>query len=151
MSSVKEKDVGEPIWFSDSVNLADLNKLSENTMDSNLGIEFTEIGPDFLRGTMPADERTFQPFGRIHGGANVTLAESLGSLAANLVVDMDKYFCVGQEINANHLRGVMKGQVTGTARSVYIGRTSQVWEIRIEDDRGRLSCISRITMAVVRK
>jgi 1,4-dihydroxy-2-naphthoyl-CoA hydrolase len=141
----------ESIWFRDDWDLAALNALSDNTMDSNLGIEYTEMGPDFLRGTMPADHRTFQPFGRIHGGANVALAESLGSLGANMVVDMDKYYCVGQEINANHLRGVMKGKVTGTARPVYIGRTSQVWEIRIEDDRGRLSCISRITMAAIRK
>ena len=137
------------IWFSPP-DLQAINSMVENTIDTALGIEITEIGDDFIRGTMPADCRTFQAFGRIHGGANVVLAESLGSLGANLTLDKEKYFSVGQEVNANHLRGVTKGYVTGTARNIFRGRNSQVWEIRIEDFRGKLSSISRLTMAVVK-
>ena len=98
---------------------------------------------------MPADKRTWQPYGLLHGGASVTLAETLGSVGANCVVDGSRYYCVGQEINANHLRAVRSGRVTGTARPVHLGARSQVWEIRIEDDKGKLACISRITLAVV--
>ena len=121
------------------------------SMPLHLGIEFTELGPDFLRGRMPVDDRTRQPFGILHGGASVALAETLGSTAAGLVVDPDKYRVVGQEINANHVRGVSDGFVVGTTRAFHIGRRSHVWEIRIEDERQRLVCISRITMAVVEK
>ncbi len=141
--------MSESIWFV-KPSIERLNESSKNTVCESLGIEFTEIGDDYIRGTMPADARTFQPMGLVHGGANVVLAESLGSLAANLVVDGSKYYCVGQEVNANHLRGVRTGLVTGTARLVYKGRTSQVWEIKLEDERGRLSCISRLTMACVK-
>lgn len=141
--------MSESIWFV-KPTIERLNESSRNTICEALGVEFTEIGDDYIRGTMPADTRTFQPMGLVHGGANVVLAESLGSLAANLVVDSSKYYCVGQEVNANHLRGVRSGLVTGTARLVYKGRTSQVWEIKLEDDRGRLSCISRLTMACVK-
>ena len=138
------------IWFENpDVNF--LNSAAENSIDKQLGIEFTEIGDDYIRGTMPADYRTFQPFGRIHGGANVVLAETLGSVGANLVIDQNKYFSVGQEVNANHLRGVTEGFVTGTARAIHLGRSSHVWEIRIEDSQGKLSCISRLTMAVVQR
>jgi len=98
---------------------------------------------------MPVDARTWQPYGLLHGGASVTLAETLGSVGANCVVDDSRFFCVGQEINANHLRGVRSGRVTGTARPIHVGGRSQVWEIRIEDDKGRLACISRLTLAVV--
>ena len=98
---------------------------------------------------MPADTRTFQPFGLVHGGANVVLAETLGSIGANLLVDNSKFYCVGQEVNANHLRGVRTGKVTGTARLWHLGRSSQVWNIELRDDEGKLSCISRLTMAVV--
>lgn len=136
------------IWKSPAT-LAQLEELGRNTTSEHLGIRITEIGSDFLRGTVPVDARTVQPMGRLHGGINVVLAETLGSVAANMAVDTSKYFCVGQEINANHLRGVSKGLVTGTARAVYIGRSSQVWSIELVDDRGRLSCISRLTMAVV--
>jgi len=138
----------DSIWFAEP-KLEGFNKAYENCAVSHLGIEITEIGPDYIRGTMPADERTFQPFGLIHGGANVLLAETLGSVGANLVVDKSKHICVGQEVNANHVRGIKSGTVTGTARLSYQGRSSQVWEIRIEDDRGKLSCISRLTMAVI--
>ncbi|MDX1549357.1 MAG: hotdog fold thioesterase [Lysobacter spongiicola] len=113
-----------------------------------LGIRFTEIGPDYLRGTMPVDERTKQPYGLLHGGASVLLAETLGSTAGNLCVPEGRV-CVGLEINANHLRAVRGGSVTGTARPLHVGGRTQVWEIRIEDARGKLACISRLTLAVV--
>ncbi|MGI2029794.1 hotdog fold thioesterase [Endozoicomonas acroporae] len=117
----------------------------ENMCD-HLGIEITEVGDDFLRGTMPVDRRTIQPMGLLHGGASVVLAETLGSIAANLCCD-DGAYCVGLEINANHLRSATSGKVTGTTRPIHIGRSTQVWEIKIEDDQGRPTCISRITMA----
>ncbi|MBO9494264.1 hotdog fold thioesterase [Thalassotalea sp. G20_0] len=117
----------------------------ENMCD-HLGIEITEVGDDFLRGTMPVDRRTIQPMGLLHGGASVVLAETLGSVAANLCCE-DGAYCVGLEINANHLRSATSGKVTGTTRPIHIGRSTQVWEIKIEDDQGRPTCISRITMA----
>ena len=115
-----------------------------------LGIVFTEIGPDFVRATMPVDARTRQPYGLLHGGASVLLAETLGSTAGNLCVEPGE-LCVGIEINANHLNAVREGQVTGTARPLHVGRRTQVWEIRIEDDPGRLVCVSRLTLAVIAK
>jgi len=118
-------------------------------MESHIGIEFTEIGEDFLRARMPVDDRTRQPFGILHGGASVTLAETLGSVAATLVIDSSKQRCVGQEINANHVRAVSSGYVVGTARPVHIGHRSHVWEIRITDEAARLACISRITMYIL--
>lgn len=129
--------------------LEDLQRQSRHSMDEHLGIQFTEIGPDYVRATMPVDHRTQQPFGLLHGGASVVLAETLGSVGANLCLDPEGFFAVGQEINANHLRGVRSGRVTGTARPIHLGARSQVWEIRIEDDKGRLTCISRLTMSVV--
>jgi 1,4-dihydroxy-2-naphthoyl-CoA hydrolase len=115
-----------------------------------LGIEFTAIGDDFLEGRMPVDKRTTQPLGLLHGGASVALAETLGSVAATLCLDESR-FCVGLEINANHLKGVREGFVTGVSRPVHIGKQTQVWEIRITNDAGDLICISRITMAVLEK
>ncbi|WP_422136648.1 hotdog fold thioesterase [Endozoicomonas sp. ALD040] len=125
-----------------------LNQRCEGSMCSHVGINIVEIGDDFLRGTMPVDERTKQPLGFLHGGASMVLAETLGSIAANLCCAKDQY-CVGLEINANHLKSVTSGRVTGTARAVHIGKSTQVWEIRIENEQGRLTCISRITMAAV--
>ena len=118
----------------------------KENMCNHLGIKITEVGEDFLRGTMPVDRRTIQPMGLLHGGASVVLAETLGSIAANLCCE-DGAYCVGLEINANHLRSVTSGKVTGTTRPIHIGRSTQVWEINIEDDQGRPTCISRITMA----
>ena len=138
------------IWANEPT-LDVLNRQMENTACSNLGIKITEIGDDYLTGTMPADARTFQPIGLIHGGANVLLAETLGSMAANCCVDLAKQYCVGQEINANHIRGVRSGDVTGTAKIVHKGRTSQVWEIRIVNQENKLTCISRLTMAVIER
>ena len=129
-------------------SLAALNALSANTAMEPLGIEFTELGPDFLCATMPVDRRTHQPYGLLHGGASVLLAETLGSSAGNLCVP-DGQRVVGIEINANHLQAVTGGLVTGTARPLHVGRRTQVWEIRIEDGQGRLACVSRLTLAVV--
>jgi uncharacterized protein (TIGR00369 family) len=134
--------------FRRSATLEALNALSRGTAMEQLGIRFTELGPDFVRGTMPVDARTHQPYGLLHGGASVLLAETLGSSAGNLCVDEDA-LCVGLEINANHLAAVRDGIVTGTARPLHVGRSTQVWEIRIEDAAGRLVCISRLTLAVV--
>jgi 1,4-dihydroxy-2-naphthoyl-CoA hydrolase len=127
----------------------ELNARHEHTLLRTLGITFTEIGADFVRGTMPVDERTHQPYGLLHGGASVALAETLGSIGASMCVDPDRQLCVGQEINANHLRSVRRGVVTGTARPVHVGGRSQVWSIEIRDEAGALICISRLTMAVL--
>ena len=134
--------------FRQPVDLAEINRLSASSAIGHLGIVFTEAGDDYLRATMSVDARTLQPFGILHGGASVLLAETLGSSAGNLCVDEDA-LCVGIEINANHLLAVREGTVTGTARSLHVGRSTQVWEIRIEDAAGRLACISRLTLAVV--
>ncbi len=136
------------IW-KQAPDLERLNALSVDTMMQTLDIRFTAIGDDWLQGTMPVDHRTHQPYGLLHGGASVVLAETLGSSAAMLTLDPQKELAVGLEINANHVRGVRTGSVTGTARMLHLGRSTQVWEIRIENDQGALVCVSRITMAVV--
>lgn len=136
------------IW-NQPVTLEELQRGGQVGMAAHLDIRFTEIGPDYIRATMPVDERTQQPFGLLHGGASAVLAETLGSVGANYCVDRSRYFCVGQEINANHLRSARSGRVSGTARPVHIGRRSQVWDIRIEDEQGHLTCVSRLTLAVV--
>ena len=136
------------IWKQDT-SLEHLNGWSRNTLMEALGIRLTAVGDDWLQGTLPVDHRTHQPYGLLHGGASVALAETLGSTAAMLTLDAEKERAVGLDINANHVRGVTSGSVTGTARPLHIGRSTQVWEIRIEDDAGRLVCISRLTMAVV--
>jgi 1,4-dihydroxy-2-naphthoyl-CoA hydrolase len=136
--------------FKESASIESLNKWSRSTLVENLGIEFTAIGDDYLEAKMPVDKRTIQPLGLLHGGASVALAETLGSVAATLCVDETR-FCVGLEINANHLKGVREGYVTGIGKPVHIGKQTQVWEIRITNDAGELICISRITMAVLEK
>ncbi|MDU0112780.1 hotdog fold thioesterase [Psychrosphaera aquimarina] len=137
------------IWFSPP-ELSVINSWNKGTMLEHLGIEITEVGEDYIEGTMPADNRTFQPFKLVHGGANVVLAESLGSIGAQLTIDPAQYYCVGQEVNANHLRGVRQGTVRGRAEQVYKGKTSQVWEIKLYDQRNKMTCISRLTVAVVK-
>ena len=137
-----------PIW-KQSVTLDQFNALNPNTMMTAIGIVFTEVGDDYLRASMPVDARTHQPFGLLHGGASAALAETLGSAAGSMVLDPAREVVVGIEINANHLRGVKSGTVTGTARPLHLGRSTQVWEIRIEDEQRRLVCISRLTLAVV--
>jgi 1,4-dihydroxy-2-naphthoyl-CoA hydrolase len=136
------------IWKQD-IDIASLNGWSANTLMEAIGIQMTAMGDDWLQGTMPVDRRTHQPYGLLHGGASVALAETLGSTAAMLTLDPAKERAVGLDINANHVRGVLSGTVTGTARPLHLGRSTQVWEIRIEDESGKLVCISRLTMAVV--
>jgi 1,4-dihydroxy-2-naphthoyl-CoA hydrolase len=131
--------------------LEELNGNRDGTLIANLGILFIEIGDDFVRGTMPVDTRTVQPYGLLHGGASVALAETLGSMGAAMCVDADEYQVVGQEINANHVRAARSGLVTGTARAVHLGGRTHVWSIEIVNDAQKLVCISRITMAVIKR
>jgi 1,4-dihydroxy-2-naphthoyl-CoA hydrolase len=131
--------------------IEDLNSTRPGTMVEHLGIEFTEIGDDFIRGTMPVDGRTRQPYGLLHGGASVALAETLGSTGATMCVDTKEYQCVGQEINANHVRAARTGFVTGTARPAHLGGRTQVWVIDIVNEAGKLVCTSRLTVAVIRR
>jgi uncharacterized protein (TIGR00369 family) len=142
-----ERPTSAAIWHG-SPDLAQANEMSADSAIGHLGIEFTELGPNHLTGRMPVDSRTRQPFGILHGGASVLLAESLVSCAATFVAAPGK-MCVGMEINANHLRPVACGWVTGLARPISLGRRSQVWEVRIVDGDDRLVCISRCTMAVI--
>lgn len=137
--------------FKPGISLEDLNKLSSNTMVSYLGIEFTELGKDYITAKMPVDHRTHQPLGLLHGGASVTLAETLGSVAATCCVDRTIQFCVGLEINANHVKSAKSGYVYGTTRPIHIGKRTQVWEIKIVNEASELVCISRITLAVIDK
>ena len=136
------------IW-KQSVTPEQLNARNPGTLNEALGIRFTELGDDYVRATMPVDGHTRQPFGLLHGGASVALAETLGSVGAWLVLPQGGGRTVGLEINANHVRAVREGTVTGTARPLHLGRTTQVWEIRVEDAGGKLCCVSRITLAVV--
>jgi 1,4-dihydroxy-2-naphthoyl-CoA hydrolase len=136
------------IWFANPT-VEDAMGSQVGLLSPHLGIAFTEVGADYLRGTMPVEPRTHQPMGYLHGGASVAFAETLGSVAANFVVDLSRFRCLGQEINANHLRPISNGLVTGTARPFHIGARSHVWSIEIRDAGERLVCVSRLTIAVV--
>jgi 1,4-dihydroxy-2-naphthoyl-CoA hydrolase len=138
------------IWRS-LISLDELNGANRETLNANLGMVFTDIGEDFIRGTMPVDARTVQPYGLLHGGASVALAETLGSIGAAMCVDATQFQCVGQEINANHVRAARSGLVTGTARPVHIGGRTHVWSIEIVNDAEQLVCISRITVAIIKR
>jgi 1,4-dihydroxy-2-naphthoyl-CoA hydrolase len=138
------------IWRS-VISLDELNGANRETLNANLGMVFTDIGEDFIRGTMPVDARTVQPYGLLHGGASVALAETLGSIGAAMCVDATQFQCVGQEINANHVRAARSGLVTGTARPVHIGGRTHVWSIEIVNDAEQLVCISRITVAIIKR
>jgi len=131
-------------------SLDELREIHAATAVERLGIEFLAFGDDWLSARMPVDARTVQPFRILHGGASVLLAESVGSCAANLCVDQHEFYCVGLDINANHLRAMRSGWVTGTARPFHIGKSTQIWEIRIVDEQDALVCISRLTMSVLR-
>ena len=137
------------IWRS-LMTLEQLNS-HQGTLNSNLGMTFIEIGEDFVRATMPVDERTMQPLGLLHGGASVALAETLGSTGAAMCVDANEHQVVGQEINANHVRAARRGLVTGTARPVHLGGRTHVWSIEIVNSDQKLVCISRLTMAVIKR
>jgi 1,4-dihydroxy-2-naphthoyl-CoA hydrolase len=136
------------MWFR-PYSLSEVSNMNNTNMLAHVGLELTEIGPDYLMGRMPVDHRTKQTFGLFHGGASVVLAESLGSIAANMVVNPQTHYAVGLEVNCNHLSSARGGWVTGIAKPIRIGRTTQVWEIRMSGDNGELTAISRLTMAVL--
>ncbi|TWV99991.1 hotdog fold thioesterase [Chitinophaga pinensis] len=138
----------KPIWHSLDISLDQLNEYGNKTLSGHLGMEFTEIGPDYLRMIMPVNDQTKQPFGLLHGGASAALAETVGSVASSLIIDPKKQICVGLDINANHLKGVSEGYVHAIAKPLHIGSTTHVWDIRICDDDNKLICISRLTVAV---
>ena len=139
------------IWFKQGISLDQLDQLNKNNLAEHLGMQFTEIGDNYLKATMPVDHRTQQPYGLLHGGASVALAETLGSVGSALIIDLEKYICVGIEINANHVRGVKSGIVTGIATPIHIGSSTHVWDIKIYDDKEKLVCISRLTVSVLNK
>ena len=138
------------MWFK-PYTLKDIEWMKANTIHESLGIEVVEIGDDSIKGTLPVDHRTKQPAGILHGGASVVLAESLGSIASTLIVDPAKFYCVGLDINANHLRPMTSGMVYGTAKPIHIGRKTHVWSIEIKNAENKMVCISRLTMAVMEK
>lgn len=137
--------------FSKQTTVENLNKMSKNTMMEHLGIEYTAVGEDSISATMPVDRRHHQPYGLLHGGASVALAETLGSVAAHSSIDAEKQYSVGLEINANHLKSVRDGIVKGVAKPIHRGRSTHVWEIRITNTDEQLVCISRITMSILNK
>ncbi|MCW3093502.1 MAG: phenylacetic acid degradation-related protein [Ferruginibacter sp.] len=139
------------IWFKKSIKLADLTPLGAETMAEYLGMEWMEIGDNYLKIRMPVDHRTKQPYGLLHGGASCTLAETAGSIASHLVIDPTKYSCVGLEINANHIRSARQGFVTGIASPLHLGATTHVWDVKIYDDLEKLICICRLTVAILNK
>lgn len=136
------------IWFQ-PITPEILNKRGQHTLAEFLNIQFVEVGEDFLKATMPANERTRQPLGIVHGGANVVLAETVASTGANATVNFEEHYCVGLEINANHLRSVREGLITAVTRPIHLGRTTHVWHIELFDDAGKLTCVSRMTAAVL--
>ncbi|KTC79158.1 esterase [Legionella cherrii] len=136
------------IWFKE-ISLESLNQFGKNTMSEFLGIQFIEIGDNFLKATMPVNERTKQPIGILHGGANVALSETVASTAANAVIDISQFFCVGLEINANHIHSVKQGIVTAITSPIHIGRSTHVWEVKIFNEEQKLTCISRMTASVI--
>jgi 1,4-dihydroxy-2-naphthoyl-CoA hydrolase len=140
----------DTIWFKD-YTIEEIKSYAETNMVSHVGIEYTELGPDYLKGTMPADSRTMQPYGILHGGASCVLAESLGSTAGALCVDREKYAVVGVEINANHIRPVSGGFVTGHCKPIHVGRKTHIWQTDIYNEDGKLSATSRLTVMVVEK
>lgn len=141
----------QSLWFKKDLSLSDLKNLGEATMGEYIGISFSEVGTDYLKATMPVDHRTKQPYGLLHGGASCVLAETLGSVASAMVIDQDKFICVGLEINANHIRSARSGIVTGITTPIHIGASTHVWDIKIYDEREKLICVSRLTVAILKK
>jgi 1,4-dihydroxy-2-naphthoyl-CoA hydrolase len=138
------------IW-QPNITLNAMNERGRNSLSDHIGIIFTELGKDFLKATMPVNDHTRQPIGILHGGANVVLAETLASTAANAVVNLKTHYCVGLEINANHLRATKEGLVTGTAQPIHLGKSTQIWQILIENEKQQMTCISRMTAAVLKR
>lgn len=139
------------IWYNKNLQLTDILHLGENTLGEHLGMQFIEIGDDYLKATMPVDNRTKQPYGLLHGGASVALAETLGSVGSALIINPAKNICVGLEINANHLRSAKEGVVTGIATPIHIGASTHVWDIKIYNSSDKIICISRLTVAILKK
>ena len=137
------------VWFDKELSLAKFKAPVAGTMAQYIGIEWTEVGSNFLKARMPVDHRTMQPYGLLHGGASCVLAETIGSVAAAMVIDHSKFYCVGLEINANHVRSAKDGFVTGIATPLHIGTSTHVWDIKIYDQQERLVCVSRLTVAVI--
>ena len=137
--------------FDINIQVAHLQKISKNTMVEHLGIEFLELGKNYITAKMPVDHRTTQPMGLLHGGASIVLAETLGSVASSIFVDINKFHCVGLEINANHIKTARKGYVTGKATPIHLGKKTHVWDIKITNEKNDLVCVSRLTVAVIEK
>ena len=137
------------IWLNKSLSIEKLAPIGKNTMTEVLGIEWTEVGDNFIKASMPVDNRTKQPYGLLHGGASCVLAETLGSVASAMVIDHNKFLCVGIEINANHIRGAREGIVVGTVTPLHLGATTHVWDIKIHDNKEKLICVSRLTVAII--
>lgn len=137
------------IWFDQTLTLEKMKALGKGTMGEYIGIEWVQLGDNFLQAKMPVDHRTQQPYGLLHGGASCVLAETLGSVASALVVDHTKFYCVGLEINANHIRSAKEGYVTGTCTPLHTGNSTHVWDIKIYDENEKLVCVSRLTVAVL--
>jgi 1,4-dihydroxy-2-naphthoyl-CoA hydrolase len=137
------------IWFDKSLSIEKLRPLGIGNMAEYLGIQWTEIGDDFIKASLPVDHRTRQPYGLLHGGASCVLAETLGSVASAMVIDHTKFICVGIEINANHIRSARQGIVTGTVTPLHLGASTHVWDIRIHDEAGKMTCVSRLTVAII--
>jgi 1,4-dihydroxy-2-naphthoyl-CoA hydrolase len=137
------------IWFKKDLTLEEIAKYDQNTMSTFLEMKYVDIGDDYLKLSMPVNEKTTQPYGFVHGGASCALAETVGSIASALVIDLEKYYCVGLEINANHLKSVTSGIVTSVCTPLHLGKTTHVWDIKIYDDRERLYCVSRLTVAIL--
>ena len=139
------------IWFDKNVSLESLKTFGKGTMTEHLGVEWVELGMDFFKAKMPVDHRTIQPYGLLHGGASCVLAETIGSVASHLVIDPSVFYCVGIEINANHIRSAKEGFVYGTCSPLHIGSSTHVWDIRITNEEEKLICISRLTVAIMKK
>lgn len=137
------------IWFDKDLTLDKFSSIGANTMAEHIGVELVELGEDFLKAKMPVDHRTQQPYGLLHGGASCVLAETIGSVASAMVVDHEKFVCVGLEINANHVRSARQGSVTGIASPLHLGANTHVWDIKIYDEINKLVCVSRLTVAVI--
>jgi 1,4-dihydroxy-2-naphthoyl-CoA hydrolase len=139
------------IWFNKSLTIADIKHIGSKTMGNYLGMEWLEVGENFLKMKMPVNEHTKQPYGLLHGGASCALAETIGSMASHFIIDPDKFICVGLEINANHVRGAKEGYVIATCTPLHLGTSTHVWDIKINDERERLVCVSRLTVAILKK
>lgn len=137
------------IWFDKGLTLEQFSSIGAGTMAEHLGIEWVELGADYLKAKMPVDHRTRQPYGLLHGGASCVLSETIGSVASAMVTDHSRFFCVGLEINANHVRSARQGYVTGVAMPLHLGSNTHVWDIKISDEIGQLVCVSRLTVAVI--